>query len=69
VCNEHLWWRLHSPWGRTFVVFGVLTAAGFVARLGIFDPPLMVQFMPYTMGMILIRRAVAKHAPALAAQA
>lgn len=56
-------------WGRTFVVFGVVAALGFVARLGIFDLPLGVQFMPYAMGMILMRRAAAKHAPTLAAKA
>lgn len=43
-------------WGRTFVAFGLITAATFVARLG-WDVPLAVQFMPYAMGMILLRRA------------
>ncbi len=44
-------------WGRTFVAFGLISAAGFVARLGFPDYPLSVQFMPYAMGMILLRRA------------
>ena len=43
-------------WGRTFVAFGLISAATFVARVG-GDFPLMVQFMPYAMGMILLRRA------------
>ncbi len=44
-------------WGRTFVAFGLISAAGLVARLGFPDYPLSVQFMPYAMGMILLRRA------------
>ncbi len=44
-------------WGRTFVGFGLIAAAGFVA--GAFSMPLLVQFMPYAMGMILLRRASA----------
>jgi hypothetical protein len=45
-------------WGRTFVAFGLIAATGFAAqRGGAFDFPLMVQFMPYAMGMILLRRA------------
>ncbi len=43
-------------WGRTFVIFGVIATAVFLARLG-FDVPLAVQFMPYAMGMLLLRRA------------
>ncbi len=35
----------------------------------IFDLPLGVQFMPYAMGVILMRRAAAKHAPDLAPEA
>ncbi|MGH9660396.1 MAG: hypothetical protein ACRD96_17735 [Bryobacteraceae bacterium] len=46
-------------WGRAFVIFGLVAAAGFVARTGAFNPPLLVQFMPYAMGMILIRRTAA----------
>jgi len=46
-------------WGRTFVIFGLVAAAGFLARAGAFAPPLLVQFMPYAMGMILLRRAAA----------
>ncbi len=42
-------------WGRTFVAFGLIAAAGFVARGD--GVPLAVQFMPYAMGMILLRRA------------
>ncbi len=44
-------------WGRTFVVFGLISAAGFVGHLEVFNVPLGVQFMPYAMGMILLRRA------------
>jgi len=44
-------------WGRTFVTFGLLATVGFLARQGGFDMPLMVQFMPYAMGMLLLRRA------------
>ncbi len=43
-------------WGRTFVAFGLISAVTFVARVGS-DFPLQVQFMPYAMGMILLRRA------------
>jgi len=43
-------------WGRTFVVVGLAAAAGFLAGRG-FDMPLLVQFMPYAMGLILLRRA------------
>lgn len=43
-------------WGRTFVAFGLIAATGFVAQ-GWWDVPLAVQFMPYAMGMILLRRA------------
>ncbi len=56
-------------WGRTFVVFRVGAAAGFVARLGVFNPPLMVHLMSYAMGIVLMRRAVARRVPALAAKA
>ncbi|MBI2957122.1 MAG: hypothetical protein HYY26_07415 [Acidobacteria bacterium] len=44
-------------WGRTFVAFGLIAATGFVAQ-GWWDVPLAVQFMPYAMGMILLRRAM-----------
>jgi len=47
-------------WGRTFVAFGLISATGFVARLGFPDVPLAVQFMPYAMGMILLRRATVR---------
>ncbi len=43
-------------WGRTFVVVGLVMAAGFVT-LRAFNLPLLVQFMPYAMGLILLRRA------------
>jgi hypothetical protein len=44
-------------WGRAFVVFGLLAAVSFVSG-GLLGTalPLMVQFMPYAMGMILLRR-------------
>lgn len=42
-------------WGRTFVAAGLLAAIGFVA-LRAFDLPLLVQFMPYVMGILLLRR-------------
>ncbi len=45
-------------WGRIFVIFGFVATVGFLARAGAFDPPLVVQFMPYAMGMLLLRRAV-----------
>ncbi len=44
-------------WGRTFVVVGLVAAVGFLAGRG-FDFPLNVQFMPYAMGLILLRRAI-----------
>lgn len=43
--------------GRTFVVVGLVAAVGFLAERG-FDMPLLVQFMPYAMGLILLRRAI-----------
>lgn len=43
-------------WGRALVGFGLVAALGFAGRMD-FDMPLMVQFMPYAMGMILLRRA------------
>ncbi len=43
-------------WGRTFVVFGLAAASGFLA-VSAFRPPLLVQFMPYAMGLILLRRS------------
>ena len=56
-------------WGRTFVLFGLVAVAGFVGRLGIFDLPLGVQFMPYAMGMILMRHSTGHHAPDLVPEA
>ncbi len=46
-------------WGRTFVAFGLIAATGFVAQ-GWWDVPLAVQFMPYAMGMILLRGATVR---------
>lgn len=43
-------------WGRTFVVVGLVAAADILARIGFFDFPLTVQFMPYAMALILLRR-------------
>ena len=54
-------------WGRTFVVFGLVSAIAFVGGVG-FGLPLIVQFMPYAMGMILLRRAsVTAEVPSAAA--
>lgn len=44
-------------WGRTFVAFGLIAAVGFLA-VGLFDLPLMPQFGPFAMGIILLRRSV-----------
>jgi hypothetical protein len=41
-------------WGRTFVVFGLVAAAGFLT-VRAFAPPLLAQFMPYAAGLILLR--------------
>ncbi|MGH9863607.1 MAG: hypothetical protein ACRD35_09315 [Candidatus Acidiferrales bacterium] len=46
-------------WGRTFVAFGLIAATGFVAQ-GWWAVPLAVQFMPYAMGMILLRGATVR---------
>ena len=46
-----------KAWGRAFVVFGLVAAVGFVAGLRAFQPPLVVQFAPYVMGMLILRRA------------
>ena len=46
-----------KAWGRAFVVFGMVAAVGFVAGLRAFHPPLVVQFAPYAMGMLILRRA------------
>lgn len=43
-------------WGRTFVAFGLIAAVGFLA-VGLFDLPLMPQFGPFAMGIILLRRS------------
>jgi len=43
-------------WGRAFVIFGLIATAGFLARIGIFDPPLVVNVMPYIAGVLLMRR-------------
>ena len=47
---------ISKGWGRTFIIFGLIATVGFLARTGIFDPPLVVNFMPYTAGMLLLRR-------------
>lgn len=52
-------------WSRAFVAYGLLSAAGFVAA-GIGDVPLGIQFMPYAMGMILLRRSTAAAVPSAA---
>ena len=46
-----------KAWGRAFAVFGLVAAVGFVAGLRVFQPPLNVQFAPYAMGMLILRRA------------
>lgn len=43
-------------WGRTFVAFGLIAAVGFLAA-GLFDAPLIPQFGPFAMGIILLRRS------------
>jgi len=43
-------------WGRTFVAFGLIAAAGF-PTIGLFDLPLIPQFGPFAMGIILLRRS------------
>src|SRR5712691_2486193 len=45
-----------SRWGRTFVAFGLIAAVGF-PTIGLFDYPLMPQFGPFAMGIILLRRS------------
>lgn len=46
-------------WGRAFVVFGLVAAVGFLspARLA-FEAPLTVQFAPYAMGVLLLRKII-----------
>jgi len=44
-------------WGRAFVIFGLVATAGFLGQTGAFSPPLIVQFMPYVMGIVLLRQA------------
>lgn len=43
-------------WGRAFIAFGVGAAALFLAGVQGFNMPLMVHFMPFAMGMLLLRR-------------
>jgi len=43
-------------WGRTFVAFGLIAAVGFLT-VGLFDMPLVPQFGPFAMGIILLRRS------------
>jgi len=50
-------------WGRTFIAFGLVSA---VTGSGASGVPLAVQFMPYAMGMILLRRARAAAVPGAA---
>lgn len=52
-------------WGRTFVAFGLIAAAGF-PTIGLFDFPLIPQFGPFAMGIILLRRSgTARLSPSL----
>lgn len=46
-----------TAWGRTFVAFGLIGAVGFLA-VGLFNLPLIPQFGPFAMGIILLRRSV-----------
>lgn len=48
-------------WGRALVGFSLIFAAGFLVGRSSF--PLQVQFMPFAMGMILLRRASVAPAP------
>lgn len=43
-------------WGRAFVAFGLIAAVGFLVTC-LFDFPLMPQFGPFAMGIILLRRS------------
>lgn len=43
--------------GRAFVILGLAAAAGFVAQTGAFNPPLLAQFLPYVMGIVLLRHS------------
>ena len=48
------------PWGRVLVGFGLVAAAGFLSPArGPFTPPLMVQFAPYAMSVLLLRKVIA----------
>jgi hypothetical protein len=42
--------------GWTHVVFGLAGAAGYLARVPIFDPPLMIHLVPGILGISLLRR-------------
>lgn len=42
---------------RTHVIFGLLGAAGFVARVPLFVPPLMIHLVPGILGVTLLRAA------------
>ena len=43
-------------WGRSLLAFGLIAAVGFLAT-GAFDAPLIPQFGPFAMGIILLRRS------------
>jgi hypothetical protein len=43
--------------GRTHVTFGLVGAVGFVARIPVFDPPLMIHLVPGLLGLVLLVRA------------
>lgn len=47
---------ISTGWGRAFIIFGLIATVGFLARAGVFDPPLAVNVMPYAAGVLLLRR-------------
>jgi hypothetical protein len=46
---------LVAPWlGKTHVAFGLAGAIGFVVRIPVFDPPLMIHLVPGILGVVLL---------------
>ena len=41
---------------RTHVIFGLLGAMGFLARVPMFNPPLMIHLVPGILGVVLLVR-------------
>jgi hypothetical protein len=42
---------------RTHLIFGLLGAVGFVARVPVFNPPLMIHLVPGILGVVLLVRS------------